>query len=173
MVKRKGFAFSDVIVTSFILVAIVASAFGIYKLFEYIKPDTSQSSSEEPTPGGPSIIPNLSINVLVDGIISDGHLIFDNLNDSKVIELRNKADNSFYTKKVTIQTSKSDSFDITDLNGDDFYVRTQITILAEEYSPVKLFITSPDFMFYVLLNLKAIPATSISFGDITFIENGA
>lgn len=173
MAKRKGISFSDVFVTSFVLIAIVASAFGIYKALDYIKPDTTESSSENQIPGGPNIIPDLAINVLVDGVISDGYIEFENLNDSKVIEFRNKSDNTFYAKKISMQTAKQESFNITDMNGDGLYVRTQITIIGEEYSPVRLFISSPDFMFYVLVNLKSIPATSISIGDITFIENGA
>lgn len=170
MAKRKNLSFNDVIVLSLLLVATVASAFGIYKAFDYLKPDTTESSSEEPIPGGPSIIPNLAINVLVDGIVSDGHIEFENLNDSKVIEIRNKSDNTFYNKKITIMTQYESSFDIVDMNGDNTYVRTELTILAEEYSPVKVFITSSDFMFYVLVNLRGIPATSISFGDITFFQ---
>lgn len=170
MAKRKSLSFGDVFILSLVLIATVASVFGIYKALEYIKPITSEPSSEEPIPGDPSIIPNLAINVLVDGVISDGYIEFENLNDTKVIELRNKTDNSFYKQKVSFQTAKENSLSITDMNGDDLYVRTEITLLAEEYSPVKVFILSPDFFFFVLVNLKSIPATSISFGDVTFIQ---
>lgn len=172
MSKGKGITLKDAGATAVLLVALVAIVAGIGGALNYLKPSTSEnpSTSEPVNPGGPPILPDLSIYIMVDGELSDGYIEFEQVDDSKVFEFRNKSDNQFYEKKITIQTAKPESFQITDMNGDDLYVRTRVTMTKEEYAPVKLYVMSEDFIFYVLLNLKPNPATSISIDDITFID---
>lgn len=170
MKKGKGNKFSDVIKTSLLLIGVVIASAGIYQLTDYIRPDGNGSSSEPLPPDIQPIIPEMDINVLVDGVVTDGHIQFDELNESKTIEIRMKSDNQFYSKKTTYQAQKKSSFEIVDLNGDGLFVRTRIKILKKEYTPVKMYVMSDDFMFYMLLSIRPNPATSIDIGDITFLN---
>jgi len=154
-----------------LLIGIVVAVGGIYQAVNYLAPGTSENaSSEAPNPGGPSILPDLDINLYVDGQISDGYIHYEELFIGKLFEIRNKADNHFYNEPVRFQTNRTDSFQITDLNGDDKFVRTEIKMLVKEFVPVKIYLSSNDFIFYVLVNIASEPATGISIGDITFYK---
>lgn len=162
MAKKKKTSTTSTIIT---FIGIAVCAFGIYKGVQYINSDrdrTSDNTSSERPP-----IMDYPVNVYVDGKLSNGYIIFNGIGDTHIIEVKNKVTNTFYDKAIEIMvapTSKSSSYEFTDLNGDDLYVRFQAKIIKGEFEPVKVYLSSVDFNFYVYMHIVPNPATGIEIG---------